>query len=108
MMFIHISPKWIKIYGEQYHVFDFVIIGRQVNDLPVLGKIADIYLHLDYPVLEVTMYKIVGLSNHLMSYHLENSFKSHGVSLLTLPEIHPYTAHTFDNGQLYITLRSPF
>ena len=72
----------------------------------MFGKVADIFLLFDYPILEVTIYRTVGLSNHLMSYHLENSFRSRCVSLSTLPEKHPYTAHTFDNGQLYITLRS--
>ena len=105
--FLLYSPKWIKIYGEEYHIFDYVIIGRQaIDDLPVFAKITDILLILDYPVLEVTMHRTVGLSNHLMSYRIENSFISRCIPLSTLPEKHPYTAHTFDDGQLYITLRS--
>lgn len=82
-------------------------MGRQViDDLPVFAKITDIFLIVDYPVLEVTMCRTIGLSNHLMSYRIESSFISCCVPLSKLPEKHPYTAHTFDDGQLYITLRS--
>ena len=107
MSFFFSSPKWIKIYGEEYHVFDCVIIGRQASDdLPIFGRISDILLLVDYPVLDVTLYRTVRLSSHLMSYQLENNFSTRCVPLSALHDKHPYTVHTFDDGQLYITLRS--
>ena len=41
-----------------------------------------------------------------MSYQLENTLQSSCVALSTFADNHPHTAHTFDDGNLYITLRS--
>ena len=56
--------------------------------------------------MEVKVCRTVGLSNHLMSYRLESTLQSFGVALSTLADNHPHTAHTFDDGKLYITMRS--
>jgi len=107
MCYFSFSPKWIKLYGEEYHVFDFVVVGRQASDdLPVFGRIDDILLIVDYPVIEVVMYRTMQLSNRLISYQLVNSFNTRCIPLSTLPEKHPYSPHTFDDGLLYVTLRS--
>ena len=61
---------------------------------------------IDYPVIEVNICRTNGLANHLMSYQVESSLCSRCMSLLSLPDSHPHTAHTFNDGNLYITLRS--
>lgn len=101
------SPNWIKTRGEEYHRGDYVLIGKQCDDdLPVFAKIVDLMIIVDYAVIEVNVCRTIGLANHLMSYRVEISLHSCCVSLLSLPDSHPYTAHTFDDGNLYITLRS--
>jgi len=100
------SPNWIKIHGEEYHFGDYILIGRQPDDLPVFAKITDLMVIVDYPVSEVNICRTVGLVNHLMSYMIVPSLQLHCVSLINLVECHPYSAHTFDDGGLYITLRS--
>ena len=56
------SPRWIKINGEYYHIFDYIIIGRQAIDDPsVFAEIIDIFLILDCPVLEVIKYRMIVL-----------------------------------------------
>ena len=52
------------------------------------------------------LYRATGLSNHLMSYQLEATFHSCCIALSKLPDHHPYTAHTYADGKLYITVRS--
>ena len=54
----------------------------------------------------VHLYRTSGLSNHLMSYQLEATFSCCCIALSRLPDYHPYTAHTYVNGKLYITVRS--
>lgn len=100
------SPSWIKTHGEEYHPGDYILIGKQVDDLPVFAKITDLIVIVDYPVAEVNVCRTVGLVNHLMSYMIVLSLHFCCVSLLSLAESHPYTAHTLDNGNLYVTLRS--
>ena len=100
------SPNWIKTRGEEYHCGDYVVIGKQCDDLPIFAKIVDLMIIVDYAVVEVNVYRTIGLANHLMSYLVENSLHLCCVSLLSLPDSHPHTAHTFDDGNLYITLRS--
>ena len=100
------SPKWIKFHGEEYHFGDYIVIGKQVDDLPISARIVDIFVIFEYPLVEVKVCRTVGLFNHLISYQLETTLQSFGVALSTLAENYPYTAHTFDDGKLYITIRS--
>ena len=79
---------------------------KQVDDLPIFTRIVDIFVIVEYPLVEVKVCRTAGLSNHLMSYQLETTLQSFGVALSTLAEHHSYTAHTFDDGKLYITIRS--
>ena len=62
------SSNWIKIHGEEYHHGDYILIGKQTDDLPVFAKITDLMAIVDYPVAEVNVCRTVGLINHLMSY----------------------------------------
>ena len=88
-------------------IMESMLIGKQCDDdLPIFSKIIDLMNIVDYAVIEVNVCRTIGLANHLMSYHVENSLHSCCVSLLSLPDSHPHTAHTFDDGNLYITLRS--
>ena len=100
------SPKWIKFHGKEYHFRDYIVIGKQVDDLPIFARIVHIFVIVEYPLVELKVCRTVGLSNHLISYQLETTLLSFGVALSTLAENHPYTAHTFDDGKLYITIRS--
>ena len=85
---------------------NYVLIGKQRDDLPIFSKILDFMIIVDYPVVEVNVCRTTGLANHLMSYQVESSLLSHCVSLLSLPDGQPHTACTFDDGNIYITLRS--
>ena len=77
-----------------------------MNDLPIFAKITELYIIVDYPLVKVNVCHTVGISNHLMSYQLDNTLQSSCVALSTLADTHPHTAHTFDDGNLFITLRS--
>ena len=99
------SPSWIKVHGEEYYPGKYILIGKQVDDdLPVFTKITDLILIVDYPIAEVNVCRTVGLVNHLMSYMIVFSLHFCCVSLSSLVECHPYTPHTLDDGNLYITL----
>ena len=81
------------------------MVDKQFNDLPVFSKIVDLYSISSYPVVYVHLYRTFGLSNHLMSYQLEATLRCCCIALSRLPDHHPYTAHTYANGKLYITVR---
>ena len=100
------SSNWFKIHGEEYHHGDYILIGKQTDDLPVFAKITDLMVIVDYPIAEVNICRTVGLVNHLMSYMIILSLEFCCVSIVSLVECHPYSAHTFDDGNLYITLQS--
>ena len=104
VIIMHVSiynPNWIKTRGEEYHCGDYVLIGKQCDDdLPIFSKIIDLMIIVDYAVIEVNVCRTIGLANHLMSYGVEHSLHLCCVSLLSLPDSHPHTAHTFDDGNL--------
>lgn len=77
-----------------------------MNDLPVFSKIIDLMVVTDCAVAEVERFLTVGLENHLLSYQIKSTHYYSCIPLSTLKETHPFTAHTFDDGLLYITLRS--
>ena len=77
-----------------------------MDDLPIFSKITDLIVVIGYPLVETNMCLTVGLSNHLMSYQLESTLRYFCVALSNLADNHPYTAHTFDDGNLYVTVRS--
>ena len=58
----------INFHGEEYHLGDYIVIGKQVYDLPIFARIVDIFVFVEYPLVEVKVYRTVGLSNHLMNY----------------------------------------
>ena len=91
---------------EEYHHGDYLITAKQTNDLPVFSKIVDLMMVVDCAVAEVERFLTVGLDNHLMSYQIKSTHHLCCIPLSTLKEKHPLTVHTFDDGQLYITLRS--
>ena len=65
----------IKFHGEEYHLGDYIVIGKQVDDLPIFARIVDIFVFVEYLLVEVKVYRTVRLSNHLMSYQLESTFE---------------------------------
>ena len=100
------STNWIKTHGEEYHRGDYIITAKQMNNLPVFSKIVDLMMVADCAVVEAERFLTVGLDNHLLSYQIKSTHHYSCIPLSTLKETHPYIAHTFDDGLLYITLRS--
>lgn len=82
------------------------MIGKQRDDLPEFGKIADIYVIVNYVLVHVKRFKTVGLCNHLMCYKIEPTLRQSVISLSKIPDRHPLTSHTYVDQNLYIALRS--
>ena len=97
--------KWIKTHGQEYHSDDYIIIGKQDNHLPTFSKIIDLMLIVHSPIVEVNIFRTVGLSNHLLSYQIEPTLNLCCTSLTALKIAQAYTAHTFDDGKLYLSVR---
>ena len=53
MVIILCNSNWIRIHGEEYHCGDYILIGKQTDDLPVFAKITDLMVIVDYPVAEL-------------------------------------------------------
>lgn len=85
---------------------DFLLIGKQIDDLPVFAKISDIMIIVGYVVVSVDMFRTNGLCYHLMSYCIQRKVQSQCLALSKLSDLHPYQSHTFADGKLYIILRS--
>lgn len=80
-IYVYCSTKWIKTHGEEYHCGNFIVTGRQENDLPIFSKVVSLMMIVDSPVVEVNTFRTVGLSNHLMSYQIETTLHCFCMSL---------------------------
>ena len=100
--------KWIKLFGEEYHESNFVLLGKQENDLPLFGKIKDIMIiNGSSALFQVEEYFTVGLNNHLLCHAIvsTHSFKTLIVSHLV--DKYPYSAHCcIGDANLYISMLS--
>lgn len=109
MSLLYYRVKWIKLYGEEYHLSNFVLLGKQVNDLPLWGSIQEI-LTIDpgnYPMLYVEMYETIGINNHLMCFAITRKHAYEVILMSNLVDKYPYTAHNYvGDGHLYIAMRS--
>ena len=47
------------MFGEEYHCGDYVVVGKQGDDLPLLSRIVDLYSISSYPVITVKLYRTV-------------------------------------------------
>jgi len=100
-------PKWIKIYGQEYHQSDYVVVSVQLNDLPQFAKIKNIFVIAETPVLVVELFETCGINNHLLCYLIENSYQTCAVCVSNLLDYYPLTAHSYiGDKRLYISLRS--
>ncbi len=101
------SPNWVSIYGESYYRGEFLFCGWQANDLPIFGKITDIFLIVGCTLVTVQKYSTERINNHLQAYLISPTFHTQLVVLSTLPYLQTLTAHTFlGDGNLYISMRS--
>ena len=101
-------PNWISIYGEKFYPHDYVHYGFQDDDLPAFGKITDvIVLAGSTPLLELQVYRTMGINNHVASYQVRRTNETVVVLLSQLDDRRPYYAHTYLGDLcLYITMRS--
>ena len=100
------SPNWIRLYGEEHHCSEYLLIGKQSNDLPEFGKIVDICVIVNYVLVCVKRFETVGLCNHLMCYRIEPTLRQSVIPLSRILHRHPLTSHTYTDQHLYIALRS--
>lgn len=100
-------PTWIKIYGEEYHRDDFVHLGWQHNDLPMFGKILDIFIVGGFPFLLVEKYKSMGINGHILAYLIQHTYVTNCVYIAHLLYKTVFCAHSYiEDGQLYVVLKS--
>lgn len=100
-------PNWISIYGQHYYRNEFILQKFQENDLPQFGRIVDIVITGETPLLYVEEYKTDGINNHLLSYLILRTNTRSIVLLSNLEEKQPYYSHFYrGDGEMYITLRS--
>lgn len=86
---------------------DFVLCGKQIDDLPEFGKIKDILIVGSVPMLHLEKYLTEGINNHLMCHFVVRSHKFKVMSLSSLVDYTPYSAHTFiGDGQLHVAMRA--
>lgn len=74
------SPKWITLMGIKYCLNDFVIIGWEVNDLPMFGQIMEIFSVKEKTFLQLRKYKTHGILKHYHSFSIKTT--SDGTVLL--------------------------
>lgn len=100
-------PKWIVKNGSKYSYLDYVIIGWQEDDLPLFGRVEDIFVvNNNTPLFHVLKYVTLGIDRHYHSFCIKKT-DAHCVCWLSeLIDYHPMQAHNLSNSNLYITFRS--
>ena len=99
-------PNWIKIYGEQYHRNEFLLVGfQQEDDLPFFGKIYDLVVASNIPLIAVELYKTEGINSHIAAYLIKRMNKKSCFLLASLSYKNPLYAHSY-NGNLYIVFKT--
>ena len=81
--------------------------GWQEDDLPIFGRVMDILIVSDFPLLVVEPYKTIRLNSHLLSYLVK---RTHGLRVLYVAQLEnkiPPQGHVYlGDKQTYIALRS--
>lgn len=101
-------PNWIKIYGNRYYRSDFVHDGFQEDDLPVFCKIVDIIILAEtIPLLQLDVYKTLGINGHLSSYQISRTTNNTVILLSQLHHKDQYYAHSSPgDSNTYIAMKS--
>ena len=109
MCIIYVSlyrPNWIKIYGEQYQRNEFLLVGfQQEDDLPFFGKIYELVVASNIPLVAVELYKTEGINSHIAAYLIKRTNNKSCFLLASLSYKNPLYAHSY-NGNLYIVLKT--
>lgn len=83
----------------------YVLCDKQRNDLPQFGKIKEILVVGNIPMVYLEMYLTSGINNHLMCHQITRSHKFQVLPISSLIDYHPYSSHTFiGDGQLYLAM----
>ena len=99
-------PKWIKIYGTEFHPSKFILCGKKIDDLPTFEKIKEILVILACFMLK-SSYITTGLCNHLLCYAVSRTRMFEVVPSSSILDKSTFFAHTFlGDGQLYIAMHS--
>ena len=101
----HYRPKWIRVYGQEYHPLCILHVGWQPDDLPVFAKVISIIVLVGVPLSEVELFFTEGINCHIASYLIVPTGKNKLFSLSTLDNKEVHYAHTF-LGNRYICMRS--
>ena len=100
-------PKWIKIYGQEYHVSCCIQTGWQPDDLPVFGSVKAVIVIVGAVLLQVNIFFTEGINCHLSSYNIIPMQQTKLILLSSLENKEVYYTHRFlGDKQLYITVRS--
>lgn len=88
------------------------MVGFQLNDLPMFGKISDIINVENKPFLYVLLHETHGIDKHYHSYVIRATTEKKLLSMYDNEELlgltHPLKVHSFPSspGLLYITTKS--
>ena len=100
-------PKWIKIYGTEFHPSEFILCGKQIDDLPTFEKIKEILVIQGFAMFYVEKFLTTGLCNHLLCYAVSRTHMFEVVPASSILDKSTFSAHTFlGDGQLYIAMHS--
>ena len=84
-----------------------MLYGKQDDDLPGFGKVKDILVIGESPMLYIEKYVTTGINNHIMCHQIVRSHQYFVLPLTSLPDCYPYSSRTFiGDSQLYIAMRS--
>ena len=102
-----LSPNWIHFRGETYHRSEFITCGFQADDLPIFSRIDDMMVIATTPVIQVRVFRTVGINNHLQCYVIEDSHQTEVILLTSLIISEPLSPHQIiGDKNIYIVLRS--
>ena len=95
--------SWVKWMGVKYQPKEFVVQGWQENDLPIFGKILDVFVCKAQVYYKILEYKTLGISRHFHSFVIEKTTNEKFTR--NLMEYTPVRA-VINDQVLYVTLRT--
>lgn len=103
-----LRPKWINFIGVKYSLNEFVIMGWEMNDLPVFGEIVEIVCIPYNAFLRLRKCLTIGIVRHYHSFSVKKTNDERLVLLQNIKDHQIYQGHDCVRkpNYLYILVRS--
>ena len=100
-------PNWVNIYGCKFYSSEYIHCGWQDDDLPQFGKIKDIVVVSNHPLLFVELFQTTGINSHILAYQITSLYSFSLIMLSSLTNKYSFSAHTYiADSNLYIAVKS--